>query len=120
MIEENNTFTGALKSTERIMQKKVYYISRSYRSSFDAAGKAKIDCENIFASLGFDNLGFERTTVAKAYGTLLSFLSISYAFLRLPRKSVVVTQYPNSKFRTLILWIANLKSCKIVTVVHDI
>mgnify|MGYP001217723082 CR=1 FL=1 len=102
------------------MQKKIYYISRNYRSSYDAAGKAKIDCENIFSSLEFQNLGFQRTTIAKAYGTLLSFLSIGFALIRLPYKSVLITQYPNSKFRILILWMAKLKACKIVTVVHDI
>lgn len=98
----------------------MYYISRNYRSAFDAAGKAKTDFELVLDNLGYKNLGFKQTRVKSSWGTIISFFSISFALIRLPFRSILTTQYPNSKFRSYILSIAKLKKCKIVTIVHDV
>ncbi len=99
----------------------MYYISRNYKSIFDAAGKAKIDCEFALKNLGFKNLGFTQSSIPNStIGTIKNFFGISYALLRLPFKSTICTQYPNNKFRKLILTVARLKKCKIITIVHDV
>ncbi|MEC3907611.1 beta-1,6-galactofuranosyltransferase [Tamlana sp. 2201CG12-4] len=99
----------------------MYYISRNYKSLFNAAGKAKTDCEISLEHLGFKNLGFKQSSIpSSALGTIKNFFGISIALLRLPFKSVLCTQYPNNKFRKLIVFGAKLKRCKIITIVHDV
>ena len=98
-----------------------YYISRNYKSKFNAAGKAKIDCEYALKSLGFSNLGFKQSTIPNsALGTLKNSIGITLALLKLPFGATLCTQHPNNKFRAYILKIARLKKCKIITIVHDI
>jgi len=98
----------------------MYYISRNYRSVFDAAGKAKTDFELVLDNLGYKNLGFKRSNIKSSWGTIISFFSISFALIKLPFRSLLITQYPNSKFRSYIISIAKLKKCKIITIVHDV
>ncbi|SEQ50534.1 hypothetical protein SAMN05421824_1828 [Hyunsoonleella jejuensis] len=99
----------------------MYYISRNYKSLFNAAGKAKTDCEFVFDKMGFKNLGFKQSAIPNsAIGTIKNFFGILLALLKLPRKSTLVTQYPNNKFRKMILFFAKLKKCKIITLVHDV
>lgn len=99
----------------------MYYISRNYKSLFNAAGKAKTDCEYTLQNLGFKNLGFKQSSIpSSAIGTIKNFFGISMALIRLPFKSVICTQYPNNKFRKLIMFFAKLKRCKIITIVHDV
>ena len=99
----------------------MYYISRNYKSIFDAAGKAKTDCEFVLQKMGFTNLGFKQSSIPNsAIGTLKNFFGITLALFRLPFKSILSTQYPNSKFRGYILFVAKLKACKIITIVHDV
>lgn len=98
-----------------------YFISRNYKSLFNAAGKAKTDCESILNEMGFKNLGFKQSSIPNsAIGTIKNFLGISYALLRLPFKSTLCTQYPLNKFRGYVLFVAKLKRCKIITIVHDV
>ncbi|GAA4897263.1 sugar transferase [Flaviramulus aquimarinus] len=99
----------------------MYYISRNYKSLFNAAGKAKTDCEHTLRNIGFKNLGFKQSSIPNsAIGTIKNFFGISIALLRLPFKAVICTQYPNNKFRKLIMFFAKLKRCKIITIVHDV
>jgi len=101
--------------------KNSYYISRNYRSKFDAAGKAKTDCETVLSQLGFKNLGFKQTSFSNsAIGTLISFLGITRGLIKLPRRSILFTQYPLNKFYQYIQYIAKLKKCKIIAIVHDV
>lgn len=103
------------------MSKKKYYISRNYKSLFNAAGKAKTDCEYVLQKMGFKNLGFKQSSISNsAIGTIKNALGISLALLKLPYKSTICTQYPNNKFRSYILFAAKLKRCKIITIVHDV
>ncbi len=98
-----------------------YYIARNYRSKFDAAGKAKMDCEVILEKNGWKNIGFKQTWISNAItGTLISALGITWALLRLQKKSTLCLQYPLNKFYKYILWGASLKKCKIITIVHDV
>ncbi|OEJ98835.1 hypothetical protein A8C32_06510 [Flavivirga aquatica] len=99
----------------------MYYISRNYKSLFNAAGKAKTDCEVTLKNLGFKNLGFKQSSIPNsAIGTIKNIFGISMALIRLPFKSIICTQYPNNKFRKLIVFVAKLKRCKIITIVHDV
>ncbi|KZS41148.1 hypothetical protein AWE51_23655 [Aquimarina aggregata] len=98
-----------------------YYISRNYKSLFNAAGKAKTDCEFVLQEMGFKNLGFKQSSIPNsAMGTIKNFFGITMALFRLPFKSVLCTQYPLNKFRKYVLFIAHLKRCKIITIVHDV
>ncbi|GGD11038.1 beta-1,6-galactofuranosyltransferase [Hyunsoonleella pacifica] len=99
----------------------MYYISRNYKSLFNAAGKAKTDCEFVFQKMGFKNLGFKQSSIPNsAIGTIKNFFGIFLALLKLPRKSTIVTQYPNNKFRGMIMFFSKAKKCKIITIVHDV
>ena len=96
------------------------YIARNYRSKFDAAGKAKMDCEIILAKSGWKNIGFRQTWIANGpVGTLLSALGVTWALLRLKRGSTVCLQYPFKKFYRYAVWGARLQKCRLLTIVHD-
>ncbi len=98
-----------------------YYISRNYRSLYDAAGKAKTDCEKILAANGWINLGFRQTSFKNSIvSTLVSLLSICRGVALLKPGSLLCIQYPLKKFLRLVLWAAKRKKCHIVTIVHDL
>ncbi len=98
-----------------------YYIARNYRSKFDAAGKAKMDCETILEKNGWKNIGFKQTWISNAIiGTIISAIGITWALVRLKPKSILCLQYPLNKFYNYILTIALLKQCRIITIVHDV
>lgn len=98
-----------------------YFISRNYKSLFNAAGKAKTDCESILTEMGFKNLGFKQSSIPNsATGALKNFFGITFALIRLPYKSTLCTQYPLNKFRNYVLFVAKIKRCKIITIVHDV
>ncbi|WP_109097118.1 beta-1,6-galactofuranosyltransferase [Aquimarina sp. AU58] len=100
---------------------KGYFISRNYKSLFNAAGKAKTDCESILIEMGFKNLGFKQSSIPNsAIGALKNFFGITFALIRLPYKSTLCTQYPLNKFRNYVLFVAKMKRCKIITIVHDV
>ncbi len=97
------------------------YIARNYRSKFDAAGKAKMDCETILQQNGWKNIGFKQTWIANSLlGTLISALGVTWALLRLKPNSRICLQYPFNKFYRYCLWGARLKNCKVLTIVHDV
>lgn len=98
-----------------------FYIARNYRSKFDAAGKAKMDCEAILESNGWRNVGFKQTWISNSLlGTVISALGVTWGLLRLPRNSVLCLQYPFNKFYGYCLWGAKLKNCEVLTIVHDV
>ena len=98
-----------------------YYISRNYKSSNNAASKPKTDCEVVMANNGFKNLGFKQTThKSSAIGAIISFFGITKGLFLLPRKSVLVMQYPLSKFYGYVTSVARSKGCKIIVIVHDV
>ncbi len=100
---------------------KGYFISRNYKSLFNAAGKAKTDCESILTEMGFKNLGFKQSSIPNsAIGALKNFFGITFALIRLPYKSTLCTQYPLNKFRNYVLFVAKMKRCNIITIVHDV
>lgn len=102
------------------MSNKVY-IARNYRSKFDAAGKAKMDCETILENNGWKNIGFKQTWISNSIlGTLISALGVTWAILRLKSGSTVCLQYPFNKFYGYCLWGAKLKNSKVLTLVHDL
>ena len=99
----------------------LYYISRNYKASNNAASKPKTDCESVMADYGFKNLGFQQTThPSSAIGAIISFFGITKGLLRLPMKSTLGMQYPLSKFYAYKTSIAKFKKCKIILIVHDV
>lgn len=103
------------------MKNKHVYIARNYRSKFDAAGKAKMDCETILENNGWQNIGFKQTWISNnLLGTLISALGVTWALLRLKKGSTVCLQYPFNKFYRYCLWGAQSKACSVLTIVHDV
>ena len=73
----------------------LFYISRNYKFSTNAASKPKMDCETILAKAGFKNLGFAQSNhKSSALGAVISFIGISWGLMRLPFSSVLCMQYP--------------------------
>lgn len=98
-----------------------YFISRNYRAAVSASSKAKIDCEQALEKLGFKNLGLPKTNYTSAlpnfFATLLGTL---IGLIRLPRGSVLCVQYPTKKYYDLIVAVAKLKRCRVITIIHDL
>jgi hypothetical protein len=102
------------------MNNKVF-IARNYRSKFDAAGKAKMDCETVLLNNGWRNVGFKQTWISNSLlGTLISAIGITWGILRIPKNSYICLQYPFNKFYGYCLWGAKRKNCKVITIVHDV
>lgn len=91
----------------------LFYISRNYKATNNAASKPKTDCEHILSSIGFKNLGFKQTTYASsAIGAVISFFGITKGVVRLPKNSILAVQYPLSKYFRYITTMAGLKNVK--------
>ena len=99
----------------------IFYISRNYRPTNNAANKPKTDIEHILDSMGIRNLGLKQSRIrSSALGAIISFLSITKGLLLLPSKSYLVVQYPLSKYYNYITWGARVKGSKILLVIHDV
>ncbi len=99
----------------------IFYISRNYRPTNNAANKPKTDIEHILDSMGIRNLGLKQSRIRNsALGAIISFLSITKGLLLLPSKSYLVVQYPLSKYYNYITWGARVKGSKILLVIHDV
>jgi len=103
------------------MNKNKFFITKNYKAQFTAAGKAKIDCERTLERIGFKNIGLPRTTLPNSIiGAILTFFSTIIGLIRLKRKSTICIQYPIKKYYNLIVKVAIIKECKVITVIHDL
>ncbi|APQ18273.1 beta-1,6-galactofuranosyltransferase [Maribacter hydrothermalis] len=101
--------------------KNLYFISRNYKFSKNAASKPKMDCETVLEKNGFKNLGFKQSNhSSSAIGAIISFFGITKGLFLLPRKSVFCMQYPLSKFFGYITTIVSLKKCTLIIIIHDV
>ena len=101
--------------------RKLFYISRNYKFSRNAASKPKMDCEEVLSKSGFKNLGFRQSNhPSSAIGAIISFFGITWGLVRLPFSSVLCMQYPLSKFFGYKVAVAKLKRCKLILIVHDV
>lgn len=99
----------------------LYFISRNYKFSKNAASKPKMDCETVLEKNGFKNLGFKQSNhPSSAIGAVISFFGITKGLFLLPRKSVFCMQYPLSKFFGYITNIVSLKKCTLIIIIHDV
>ncbi|AEM69392.1 hypothetical protein Murru_0336 [Allomuricauda ruestringensis DSM 13258] len=99
----------------------LFYISRNYKFSKNAASKPKMDCENVLSKIGFKNIGFKQSNhPSSALGAIISFFGITKGLIVLPFSSILCMQYPLSKFFNYKIGIAKLKGCKIILIVHDV
>lgn len=97
------------------------FISKCYRSQFGAAAKAKIDCEISLEKMGFKNTGLPRTTATNPVANFfLTLTSVIVGLLRLPKGSTLCIQYPTKKYYKLMVKVAKLKKCQVITVIHDL
>lgn len=104
-----------------MQKRKLFYISRNYKFSRNAASKPKMDCEEVLSRSGFKNLGFRQSNhPSSAFGAIISFFGITWGLVRLPFSSVLCMQYPLSKFFNYKIGVARLKGCKVILIVHDV
>ncbi|MBS9461554.1 beta-1,6-galactofuranosyltransferase [Flagellimonas sp. 389] len=104
-----------------MQSKNLFYISRNYKFSRNAASKPKMDCETVLTKMGFKNLGFKQSNhPSSAIGAVISFFGIMKGLIRLPNRSVFCMQYPLSKFFNLVVFFASLKKCTLIIIVHDV
>ena len=95
----------------------LFFISRNYKFSKNAASKPKMDCEIVLEKNGFKNLGFKQSNYpSSAIGAVISFFGITKGLIRLPRKSVFCMQYPLSKFFGYITNVVALKKCTLIII----
>ena len=100
---------------------KGYFISKNYRSNTSAAGKAKIDCEDILIKNGYVNIGLKRTiSTNNLYGFIRNLFNVLVAAIRLKSGSTLILQYPLKKYHRFICRIAVSKKCRIITIIHDL
>lgn len=103
------------------MNCKKYFITKNYKAQFSAAGKAKIDCEQTLERIGFKNIGLNRTTFSNSIiGSILTFTGTFIGLIRLKKGSTICIQYPIKKYYNIIVKIAKLKKCKVITIIHDL
>lgn len=97
------------------------YIKGNYPDLFTAAGKAKIDAEEIVNELGYRNCALPRThykdeSLSVKIRFILSYLQ---TYLSLCGNNILFFQYPSTKaFKFLTL--AKKRKCKIILLIHDL
>ena len=97
------------------------YLSRNYRDTNSAGGKAKTDIERIIHSIGYRNIAFGLSQHKnKIVDFTKNFNGVIKCLFSMPRKGVVFLQYPMKKYYSFICKIAHLKNTKVVTVIHDL
>lgn len=100
---------------------KKIYLSRNYKSTISAGGKAKTDIEQIIQKSGYKNVALRQTQHSnKLIDFALNFSGVVKSIFYMPRKSIVFLQYPMKKYYSFICWIANVKKAKVITVIHDL
>ncbi|WP_405409965.1 beta-1,6-galactofuranosyltransferase [Maribacter sp. Asnod1-A12] len=101
--------------------KNLYFISRNYKFSKNAASKPKMDCETVLEKNGFKNLGFQQSNYrSSVIGAVISFFGITKGLFLLPSKSIFCMQYPLSKFFGYITNIVSIKKCTLIIIIHDV
>lgn len=97
-----------------------YYISKNYRESNTASSKAKSDCEDIFQSYGYQNLGLDKKNITNSLaGKAWTFLSAYKAFLTMPTGKTIILQY-KAPFTVPLFKRAKKKKNKVILLIHDI
>ena len=97
-----------------------YYISKNYRERNTASSKAKSDCEDIFQSYGYQNLGLDKKNITNSLaGKAWTFLSAYKAFLTMPTGKTIILQY-KAPFTVPLFKRAKKKKNKVILLIHDI
>ncbi len=103
------------------MNSKYYYITKNYNTSTSAVSKAKIDCEDILNKLGFVNIGLSRTHIKNPIlSFFITLFGIFKAILIIKKRSTICIQYPFKKYYNFIVFIAKIKRCSTITIIHDL
>lgn len=100
---------------------KKVYISRNYKDVNSAGGKAKTDIETAIQQVGYRNIGMpQKRSSGKVYDFFYNLLGATLAALRMPRKGVLLLQYPTKKYYSFYCRMAHLRGTKVITVIHDL
>ncbi len=97
------------------------YISRNYKSTGYAGGKARVDIEDILSNMGAVNLGLRRTFYSNKIVDYFRNLAGIIHFMFSARKGdTLLIQYPLTKyFRFVCRW-ARLRGVRTISVIHDL
>ncbi len=97
------------------------YLSKNYNTPNLAGNKAKMDIESIMHTHGFRNIGLSQTTHDNS---ILGFARTLGSVLKSPfcmrKGDILVLQYPLKKYYSTVCKLANLRGCKVVTLIHDL
>ena len=97
------------------------YISRNYKSTASAGGKAKTDIESIIRATGHRNVALKQTQhTNKIIDFIWNFSGIVKSIFTIPVRGFLVLQYPMKKYYSFVCSIARMKGTKVVTVIHDL
>lgn len=97
------------------------YISRNYKTTAHGGGKARVDSEDILASMGAVNLGIGRSFHSnKAIDYTLTLSGIVHFMKSVRPGDIIVLQYPVKKYYRLICRWARKRGAKTITLIHDL
>lgn len=100
---------------------RAYYIAKNYHRTTSARTKASMDSESIMAQAGVLNIGLPTHNYThSAYSFFYSLASVILGIIRLPRNTILIIQYPLSKYLNLLLKVARFKNCKTILLIHDL
>lgn len=99
---------------------KCYFISRNYKHPKCGGGRARTDIETVMESLGFENIGFSRTTHRNGliHG-VRNTLGVIKAMRAIGPGDVVVLQYQMKLYATVCRH-AHRHGAKVICLIHDL
>jgi len=97
------------------------FISRNYKDTKSAGGKAKTDIESSISTIGYKNVALKQTQYTNKFiDFILNLTGIIKSIFSIPRNGFIVLQYPMKKYYSFVCKVARLKNTKIITVIHDL
>lgn len=100
---------------------RICYLSRNYKRTTSAGGKAKTDNEDTLRELGAVNIGLSRSSSQNSVVAFArNLLGVVRACLLMRRGDLVLLQYPVKKYFAFLCRAARLRGARTVAVIHDL
>lgn len=97
------------------------YISRNYKSTSYAGGKARVDIEEVLEGMGAVNLGLGQSHHANQIVDFgLNLAGIARMMATVGPGDVVLIQYPLKKYYKAVCRWARMRGARTITLIHDL